>query len=221
LYVLSPVRTACRHLHHIYRGPARRPLGPGSAAWRAWEELSGCLKNAGARAPFVGASKLLAAKRLRLAPLDDGYVRRSLTTSRRDIWKVIHCIVRDPQVREGLGQVGSEIPSAGHITLHRTLDTIVARWRRAGYADTGRLGPGSDWCWPTRAEITETGLGFPATRPALGRLAHIRAVLAARLWLQASPAWADGQPWWHSERRLRADRPVAGRREYVPDAEIH
>ena len=52
-------------------------------------------------------------------------------------------------------------------------------------------------------------------------MAHIRAVLAARLWLQASPAWADGQPWWHSERRLRADRPAAGRREHVPDAEIH
>jgi hypothetical protein len=101
------------------------------------------------------------------------------------------------------------------------LPTILARWRRAGYADTGRLGPGPGWCWLTRAGMTGTGLGFPATRPALGRLAHIRAVLAARLWLQASPAWHAGRPWWHSERRLRADRPAAGRREHVPDAEIH
>jgi hypothetical protein len=101
------------------------------------------------------------------------------------------------------------------------LPAIVARWRRAGYADTGRLGPGPGWCWLTRAGMTETGLGFPATRPALGRLAHVRAVLAARLWLQGSPAWAGGQPWWHSERRLRADQPAAGRREHVPDAEIH
>jgi hypothetical protein len=69
--------------------------------------------------------------------------------------------------------------------------------------------------------MTATGLGFPATEPSLGRLAHIRAVLAARLWLQASPVWTAGQPWWHSERRLRADRPAAGRREHVPDAEIH
>jgi hypothetical protein len=69
--------------------------------------------------------------------------------------------------------------------------------------------------------MTETGLGFPATRPALGRLAHIRAVLAARLWLAASPAWSQGQAWWHSGRRLRADRPAAGHREHVPDAEIH
>ena len=101
------------------------------------------------------------------------------------------------------------------------LPAIVARWRRTGYADTGRLGSGPGWCWLTRAGMTETGLGFPATRPALGRLAHVRAVLAARLWMQASPAWAAGQPWWHSERRLRADRPAAGRREHVADAEIH
>ena len=101
------------------------------------------------------------------------------------------------------------------------LPAIVARWRRAGYADTGRLGPGPGWCWLTRAGMTETGLGFPGTRPALGRLAHIRAVLAARLWLAGSPAWGRGQPWWHSERRLRAEHPAAGRREHVPDAEIH
>ena len=101
------------------------------------------------------------------------------------------------------------------------LPAIVGRWRRAGYADTGRLGPGPGWCWLSRAGMTETGLGFPATRPALGRLAHIRAVLAARLWLAGNPAWSQGQPWWHSERRLRADHPAAGRREHVPDAEIH
>jgi hypothetical protein len=69
--------------------------------------------------------------------------------------------------------------------------------------------------------MTETGLGFPATRPVLGRLAHIRTVLAARLWMQAGPAWAAGHAWWHSERRLRAEVPAAGRRAQVADAEIH
>jgi hypothetical protein len=101
------------------------------------------------------------------------------------------------------------------------LPAIVARWRRAGYAATGRLGPGPGWCWLTRDGMTATGLRFPATRPALGRLAHIRAVLAARLWLQAGPAWPAGQAWWQSERRLRADRPAAGCGGHVPDAEIH
>ena len=98
---------------------------------------------------------------------------------------------------------------------------ITARWRRAGYAATGRLGPTPAWCWLTRDGMTATGLGYPATRPSLGRLAHIRAVLAARLWLAATPAWDQGQAWWHSERRLRADHPAAGRREHIPDAEIH
>jgi hypothetical protein len=69
--------------------------------------------------------------------------------------------------------------------------------------------------------MTATGLGFAATRPALARLAHIRAVLAGRIWMQASPGWQDGQAWWHSERRLRAERPAAGREGHVADAEIH
>ena len=101
------------------------------------------------------------------------------------------------------------------------LSLITARWRRAGYAATGLLGPGPRWCWLTRDGMTATGLRFPVVRPALGRLAHIRAVLAVRLWVQASPAWAAGHPWWHCERRLHADRPGARRGGHVPDAEIH
>jgi hypothetical protein len=97
---------------------------------------------------------------------------------------------------------------------------MTGRWRRAGYAVTGRLGPGPGWCWLTRDGMAATVLGFPVTRLALGRLAHIRAVLAARLWLRASPGWQSGQAWWHSERRLRAARPAAGRGGHIPDAEI-
>ncbi len=101
------------------------------------------------------------------------------------------------------------------------LPAIAARWRRAGYAAAGRLGPGPGWCWLTRDGMTATGLGFPATQPALGRLAHIRAVLAARLWLAASPAWSGGQGWWHSERRLHAEQPATERDGHIADAEIH
>jgi len=101
------------------------------------------------------------------------------------------------------------------------LPATTARWRRAGYAATGRLGPGPAWCWLTRDGMTATGLGYPATRPSLGRLAHIRAVLAARVWLASTSVWEQGRAWWHSERRLHADAPAAGRREHLPDAEIH
>lgn len=101
------------------------------------------------------------------------------------------------------------------------LSAMVRRWRRTGYASVGRLGLGPKWCWLTRDGMSATGLGFPAARPALGRLAHIRAVLAARLWMEASPAWAAGRPWWHSERRLRSAAPAAGRGGHIPDAEVH
>jgi hypothetical protein len=97
---------------------------------------------------------------------------------------------------------------------------IAARWRSAGYVETGRLGPGPAWCWLTRPGLSVIGLHFAATRPALGRLAHLRAVLAARLALQASDAGQAGQPWWRSERRIRAA--IGGRVAvgHVPDAEV-
>jgi hypothetical protein len=98
---------------------------------------------------------------------------------------------------------------------------IVARWRRAGFAATGRLGPGPAWCWLTPAGMGAVGFAYPAGCPALGRLAHHRAVLAARLWLQGAPAWGQGYAWWHSERRLRAAQPVPARAGHLPDAEVH
>ena len=69
------------------------------------------------------------------------------------------------------------------------LGGIVARWRHAGYAGTSTLGPGPAWSWLTSAGMTVTGLGYPATRPTLGRLAHIRAVLAVRLWLESGEVY--------------------------------
>jgi len=100
------------------------------------------------------------------------------------------------------------------------LRAITARWRKAGYAATGRLGPGPAWCWLTPAGMTAAGFGYPAARPALARLAHVRAVLAARLWLSQSQAWHQGQGWWHSERRLRAALGSAAGAGHLPDAEI-
>jgi hypothetical protein len=97
---------------------------------------------------------------------------------------------------------------------------IVARWRNAGYVATGRLGPGPSWCWLTRAGLAVTGQPYTATRPAIARLAHLRAVLAIRLSLEAGQAFQDGQGWWRCERRIRS---AAGGRVpwgHVPDAEV-
>jgi hypothetical protein len=100
------------------------------------------------------------------------------------------------------------------------LPAIVARWRRAGYAATGRFGPGPAWCWLTRDGMTATGRVAGNPSPALARLAHIRAVLAVRIWLANGQAWHDCRAWWHSERRLRAVRSPYGT-GHVADAEIH
>ncbi|MGA2830993.1 MAG: hypothetical protein ABSF03_33325 [Streptosporangiaceae bacterium] len=101
------------------------------------------------------------------------------------------------------------------------LRAIVARWRQAGYAATGTLTAGPAWCWLTPAGMTVTGLPYPAARPALSRLAHIRAVLAVRLWLQTGQVYQDGRAWWRSERRIRAA--IGGRvgTAHIPDAEVH
>jgi hypothetical protein len=96
---------------------------------------------------------------------------------------------------------------------------IAARWRAAGYVATGRLGAGPAWCWLTRAGLAVTGQPYTPARPAAARLAHIRAVLAVRLSLEASPAYRDGRAWWRPERRIRAA--IGGRATgHVPDAEV-
>jgi hypothetical protein len=97
---------------------------------------------------------------------------------------------------------------------------IVARWRTAGYAQTGRLGPGPAWCWLTRTGMAVTGLRYPASRPSLARLAHIRAVLAIRLALQDSAAYRDGNAWWRCERRIRKAGGWGRPGGHVPDAEV-
>jgi hypothetical protein len=97
---------------------------------------------------------------------------------------------------------------------------ITRRWRRAGLAETGRISPGPGWCWLTPAGLRAVGLRYPARRPPLARLAHIRAVLATRIILQAGEPFKLGSAWWRSERHIRcaAARICIG---HVPDAEVH
>ena len=94
------------------------------------------------------------------------------------------------------------------------LRAIVTRWRQAGYAVTGQLGPGPAWCWLTRAGMTLCGFDYPATRPALARLAHLRAVLAVRLDMAGLGGLA-GQPAL-VELRAPYPRPPPRRRRSAP-----
>jgi hypothetical protein len=100
--------------------------------------------------------------------------------------------------------------------------SITTAWRRARYAQSARLGPGGPWIWLTRAGLAACGLPYPATTPALSRLAHLRAVTAVRLALEAASGYRAAGAFWRSERRLRAR--IGGRlglRQHVPDGEVH
>jgi len=99
---------------------------------------------------------------------------------------------------------------------------VALGWRRAGHAGSARIGPGRPWVWLTRAGLAACGLRYTASSPALSRLAHLRAVVAVRLALEAVPGYAAAGGYWRGERRLRARTGNrAGLREHIPDAEVH
>jgi hypothetical protein len=99
---------------------------------------------------------------------------------------------------------------------------VAARWRGRRYAESARLGPGGPWTWVTKAGLAACGLPYTAAPPALGRLAHIRAVVAVRLALESAPGYTAAGGYWRGERRLRAR--MGGRvglRQHIPDGEVH
>jgi hypothetical protein len=102
----------------------------------------------------------------------------------------------------------------------RRARAAAARWRELGYAETARLGPGPPWLWVTRSGLAACGLGYSPARPALSRLAHIRAVAAARIALEATSGFQHAAAFWRCERRIRSRHGV-GVRQHLPDAEVH
>ena len=102
----------------------------------------------------------------------------------------------------------------------RSARSAAARWRSLGYAESARLGPGPAWLWVTRAGLAACGLSYTPARPALSRLAHIRAVAAARLALEGTGGYRTAGAFWRCERRIRSRHGV-GMRQHLPDAEVH
>jgi len=102
----------------------------------------------------------------------------------------------------------------------RSARAAVTRWRSLGYAETARLSLGAPWVWVTRAGLAACGLGYPPGRPGLSRLAHIRAVAAARIALEATGGYREAGAFWRCERRIRS-RYGVGVRQHLPDGEVH
>jgi hypothetical protein len=102
----------------------------------------------------------------------------------------------------------------------RPARAAAARWRALGYADTAHLSPGPDWLWVTKAGLAACGRSYPPVRPALSNLAHIRAVAACRIALEATSGYQAAAAFWRCERRIRS-RHAVGLRQHLPDAEVH
>jgi hypothetical protein len=102
----------------------------------------------------------------------------------------------------------------------RSARAAAARWRELRYAETGRLSRGAPWLWVTRAGLAACGLSYAPAQPALSRLAHIRAVAAARIALEETAGYRAASAFWRCERRIRSRHGV-GVRQHLPDAEVH
>jgi hypothetical protein len=99
---------------------------------------------------------------------------------------------------------------------------LVSRWVGQRLAESGTLSPGPPWVWLTRGGLRAVGARYPASPPALSRLAHLRAVTAVRIALESVAVYRDGGAHWRSERHLRAR--LGGRvggRDHLPDGEVH
>jgi hypothetical protein len=102
----------------------------------------------------------------------------------------------------------------------RQVRAVVRRWTERKLVRSSRLSTGPAWIWLTAAGLQACGIRYPATPPALGRLAHIRAVTAIRLALERTPAYRDAAAHWRSERQLRA-RLGSRSGSHLPDGEVH
>lgn len=94
---------------------------------------------------------------------------------------------------------------------------MLARWRRAGWIETGHIDAGPMWAWATREGIERYGAAAYVVRPpSAARAAHTRAVIVARMQVEQVTPSAQ----WRSERSLRQGAGGVGRSGHVPDAVV-
>jgi len=120
---------------------------------------------------------------------------------------------RDAAALEWLSQMYGaplDVVAALTQTTQKRAYALVARWKAAGWVDTGRINAGPMWVWPKRKTATAY-LGWDPDYwvPRGSTAEHFRATAVARLALTG----ADTSAWW-SERQLRheqtRDRKTAG-----------
>ncbi len=98
---------------------------------------------------------------------------------------------------------------------------LVARWRAAGFAETGELSLGEPWAWATRKGLDACGLRTKLVKPATQTLRHTHAATDVRLAIQQTAAFRDGGAWWRAERSILSGLEFPARSAHVPDGEVH
>lgn len=94
---------------------------------------------------------------------------------------------------------------------------ISTRWVKAGLAVRKKILVGEPmWLWLTRRGIEQVGLELPYHQPAISRLAHIHAVNAVRLLVEAR---LGDRVRWIGERAANMQRMAAGKTHLV-DGEL-
>lgn len=72
------------------------------------------------------ASKLLHGKRPRLIPIyDRSSVGEALDVSHRDIWEIMWCALRDPEIHQSLLELQADVNDAANLSMLRVLDIVL------------------------------------------------------------------------------------------------
>lgn len=106
-------------------------------------------------------------------------------------------------------------------TSEGAVRNMIARWRRAGWAESGKVDAGPMWVWATRLGAERFGrYPYAYNVPGASRTPHIRAVIRTRMALEAGTS----EPYWRSERELRYVEGTAvgapGQRRHFADGEL-
>jgi hypothetical protein len=150
--------------------------------------------------------------------------RGSIRPKPRDIyalsWICEQYTVRGDQLQRLLGRTIVDGRIEEHELSLRTVDDVVLRWKKAGFAEAKRFMLREPyWVWPKHKAITFVEQPYRYYEPNITTLRHMYAVNQVRLFVEARKASQGQSIVWRSERALRRE---AGREENIHfvDAEV-
>lgn len=140
----------------------------------------------------------------------------TIQTTDRDIalltWTAEQYAVRFDQLHQLVNRYkGSEVTESN-------IKALVNRWRKADWVKKRKIVYGEPaWIWVSKEGLQAMDLPYPQWEPKPGRMAHIHAVNAVRLFVEGRP---EVDSHWISERQIHLERRAADRKHKV-DGEVN